>query len=375
VQPTELLYINEVQTVNSSTIHDLQWEYDQWVEIFNPNPYQVDLANYSFSVGSNVWTIANNNPYRTIIPANGFGIYWFDGDTQDDTNHSPYLLPISNATIILKGPDGAVVDSYAYTSISANTSWGRSSDGAPSSIVFNVPTPRVSNSSTFIAPDMVVINEVMPANQTDTLDNAGQLEDWFEFYNPLNHPANLGGYYVTDDPDNPQKWRIPVDFVDSVTIDTHSWMLFWADDDASQGVRHAAFKFSNNGEYCGLYGSDGFTLVDEIKWNHINPDTSYGRVTDGAAQWVEFWNTTPEYSNGQGSISVAEIENVSMHVYPNPSHDRFFFSEISNVTLYDIAGNKLNCYQRVQSVDASSWTSGLYLLRDDKGNTYRVIKN
>jgi Secretion system C-terminal sorting domain len=160
-----------------------------------------------------------------------------------------------------------------------------------------------------------------------------------------------------------------------VTVASHDWILFWADDDAAQGVRHATFKFSNNGEYCGLYGSDGFSLVDEIRWNHINPDTSYGRLTDGAAQWVQFWNTTPEYSNAQGSVGVLANEKATLHVYPNPAHDRIFFAANINATVYDIAGNKLEYLNRVQSVDVSSWTCGVYIIRDDLGNTYRIIKN
>ncbi|MFN5621554.1 MAG: lamin tail domain-containing protein, partial [Flavobacteriales bacterium] len=185
VQPNDLLFINEVQTINTTTYDDLEGEFDPWFEIFNPNTHQVNLANYTLNINGTDWTVPGTRPVRTVIPPGGFMLIWCDNDITDDVNHSPLQLPLEGATIQLIGPDGTtVVDTYSYPAIPADHSWGRAADGATTSIEFNSPTPTVTNQLIVIQPEDVVINELLSANQNGILDEVGELEDWFEIYNP-----------------------------------------------------------------------------------------------------------------------------------------------------------------------------------------------
>ena len=305
VQGNDLVFINEVQPINTSTYDDLQNEFDPWFEIYNPNPFQVNLANYSISInGGTPWTVPSTRPARTVIPPNGFLLVWCDNDLADDVNHCPLELPVQGANIQIVGPNGnTVMDSYSYPTTIADHSWGRVSDGSSSSMDFSVPTPTVTNQLFVIQPQNIVINELLTANQNGITDNVGELEDWIEVYNPNNFPVNLSGYYFSDDPEVRNKWVVSSSFADSVTVPANGWLLFWADADVEQGVLHADFRLSNNGEYLSLAGPDGYTLADEIQWNYIAPDTSLGRITDGANEWVLFVVSTPEASNNEGIIN------------------------------------------------------------------------
>lgn len=377
IQNNSLLFINEVQPINNSTYDDLENEFDPWFEIYNPNSFQVNLANYSLSInGGPSWTVPNTRPARTVIPPGGFILIWCDNDLADDVNHSPLNLPADGANIELKGPDGlTVIDTYAYPATIADHSWGRISDGSSNSIEFTTPTPTVTNQLIVIQPENIVINELLTANQNGITDNVGELEDWIEVYNPNNFPVNLSGYYFSDDPEVRNKWVVSSSFPDSVTVPANGWLLFWADADVEQGVLHADFRLSNNGEYLSLAGPDGYTLADEIQWNYIAPDTSLGRITDGADEWVLFIVSTPEASNNQGTINLIESSTTSLLAYPNPTNNILFFNRAIDFNAFDLSGKLIEAHKNTRSVDASRWPSGIYILQTNDGNCLRVMKN
>ncbi len=64
-------------------------------------------------------------------------------------------------------------------------------------------------SSLFCSAQTLHINEIMADNQTGTMDEFNQQEDWVEIYNS-GGVFNLAGCYVSDDPDSLTKWQIPV---------------------------------------------------------------------------------------------------------------------------------------------------------------------
>ncbi|MBT3250469.1 MAG: hypothetical protein HN729_05755 [Candidatus Marinimicrobia bacterium] len=55
----------------------------------------------------------------------------------------------------------------------------------------------------------VIINEVMSANSTIISDEDGDYSDWIELYNYGESPVNLGGFALSDDVDEPDKWILP----------------------------------------------------------------------------------------------------------------------------------------------------------------------
>jgi len=375
----QLLFVNEVQPENSGIYHDPEFEFDPWLEIYNPNSFQVNLGGYYLSVigTPSQWPIPTNEPYNTVIPAYGYRVFWCDNDPASGADHIGLSLNPTGGTATLTGPDGLTpVSSLTWGALSPGQSAGCSTDGSPNIITFNPATPINSNSLIFITPEPVVINEVMANNTLTFIDNFAQFEDWVEIYNPLGHAVNLGGYFMSDNSNNPRKWQIPSLFTDSVTIQPYSWLTFFADGKVSQGVRHCDFSLDNNTEFVGLYSPDGLTRVDEIVWEHMGADTSLGRLTDGNSEWINFIVTTPDFSNNLGVISVQEM-NASkkiFSVYPNPTRGIVQCSKKSNIRVYSIQGNLVETLSGVWQINFSNYGAGIYFVTDEEGNKLRIIK-
>ena len=87
-----------------------------------------------------------------------------------------------------------------------------------------------------VQPQPVVINEVLTASvaslETRVRDSADdsfrrgteEIFDWIEVKNPFDAPLSIGGFYLTDDPDELTKWQIPA----GTSIEANGHLLFFA---------------------------------------------------------------------------------------------------------------------------------------------------
>jgi hypothetical protein len=367
----ELLFINEIQTANTQTIHDLSFEYESWIEIYNPNTFQVNIAGYVVNAGGSNYTIPSNNPIETIIPPGGFRNLWFDNDLTQGALHVGLSLP-SSGSVTLYGPNAtSVVSQYNYSTIATDQSWGRTTDGANNSMTYAQPTPTVTNSLFLIAGETLFINEIMAKNLTTLADNFGEYEDWLEIYNPNNYAVNMSGYYMSDNPEVRNRWVVPSAFPDSVTIPAQSWLLYYCDGDNGQGVLHANFSLSNGGEYAGLFSPDGFSLIDEVQWGFIGADTSYGRQFDGDANWIQFLSSTPEASNGTNPNGIMESRENNVTLYPNPAVTEIVLNTKSNIRVYNLSGQLIYQENQATRLDVSKWNVGQYILTSDSGKSVK----
>lgn len=99
----------------------------------------------------------------------------------------------------------------------------------------------------------VIINEMVAANHTGLTDEDGDHSDWIELYNRGRQPVNLAGWFLTDDPAQPQKWPLP-----GVTLAGRDYLLVFASGknraSAHPGSElHTNFKLDQQGEFLGLY--------------------------------------------------------------------------------------------------------------------------
>lgn len=127
-----------------------------------------------------------------------------------------------------------------------------------------------------------VINEVLVDNQTGFMDSYGQRHAWIEIFNNTYRTQDLGGRYLTNDPNNPKKYPIPRGDV-LTKIPPRQHVVFWADNEPFNGTFHVNFKLDPTKEnYIALYENDGKTLLDEIVIPAgIIPDKTYGYAADG----------------------------------------------------------------------------------------------
>ncbi|MEY2407928.1 MAG: hypothetical protein QOF48_598 [Verrucomicrobiota bacterium] len=152
--------------------------------------------------------------------------------------------------------------------------------GAPWSVTFD---PR------FGVPN-IVISELMAANVRTTNDIDGQSSDWIELFNAGVIPVNLDGWFLTDTPFNPAKWRFP-----NYTMAANSYLIVWASGKNRTNVTaqlHASFKLAQNGGYLALLGPET-NVVSEFSPEYPGQenDISYGR--DPADPSLTGFYTTP----------------------------------------------------------------------------------
>ena len=129
--PTQVpeLYINEVMASNLETIADEAGEYDDWVEVYNPGPVDVDMGGLFMTddmEDPGAWLV----PDGVIVPAQGFLLIWADNDPEQGNTHGTFQLSGSGETVGLFALDGVtIIDTVDFPALESDTAYGRIEDG------------------------------------------------------------------------------------------------------------------------------------------------------------------------------------------------------------------------------------------------------
>lgn len=176
----------------------------------------------------------------------------------------------------------------------------------------------------------VVINEICAKNTTFAAAD-GSYYDWIELYNNSAVRVDLSGYGLSDKESKPYKYIIP----DGTTIESGGRLLIFCDSKAETpaGQLMAAFGLSTSGETVTLTDANGVT-VDTVTFGEIDPDVSYGRVTDGSDSFA-YMQTTPNAPNAKGNTITAVVSK------PVLSKDSGFYPDAFSLTLSADSGCKI----------------------------------
>lgn len=157
------------------------------------------------------------------------------------------------------------------------------------------------------------INEYLVYNTNDFEDDYGHKNGWIELFNSSYGTVNIGGCYLTNDPNDLTKYIIPKgDVLTKIKPRQHT--LFWIDNQPFRGTFHVNFTIEESDEIL-LVGSDGRTIIDRIKIiKDIDTNVSYGRINDGIGPrdgsdgWQILSRTSPSTNNsGAGKESASTI--------------------------------------------------------------------
>jgi len=140
------------------------------------------------------------------------------------------------------------------------------------------------------------INEIMADNINSLADDFGEYDDWIELYNSGNESVSIGGMYISDDPLNPLKWKIPASNHEKTTIQPGGYLVLWADADTTQGILHLGFKLDKNGETVILTSNDEKTLISSMDFGKQHHNKSYGDFPDGSLS-RKYMPATPGTAN------------------------------------------------------------------------------
>ena len=151
------------------------------------------------------------------------------------------------------------------------------------------------------------LNEYLVINTSDFQDDFGQHNAWFEIFNASYGTVDIGGCYLSDDPNNLKKYAIPGgDVLTQVPPRQH--ILFWADNQPFRGTFHTNFDLMDADEIIFTKG-DGSSIIDRIKVEKCLKDStlanvSFGRTQDGEGSidgegegWAVLERTSPSTNN------------------------------------------------------------------------------
>ncbi len=279
----------------------------------------VDVAPNGF-----VLLVSNKALFESVytVPAGVPVIQWTAGQ-----------LSNSGETIQLLDAAGAVIQSFAYKdswyaqtdgdgfsltmlnpSSTDMTLWSQKSGWAPSTFTGGSP----GQAETPLAPGSIVINEILAHSH----DNA---PDWIELYNTTDSPISVGGWYLSDDADNPQGYQIP----DGLFVPKNGYLVLY--EDTHFGT---AFRLSENGEEVCLTAAvggvlTGYSVTQEFGASETG--VSFGRYqkTSGGYDFVSMTSNTPNAANAAPLVGPVVITEIMYNPLSNGDAE---YVEIQNIS-------------------------------------------
>lgn len=152
------LFINEIQVSNVDMYLSPVWNYDAWMEFYNPTDTTISLFHCYFSDDP---LVPKKFPvtWQFDVPAHGYAVMWL-GKHEDS---APHLVPLDADC---DGGWYGIYDRYAnlllsitYPKAVTRASWARTTDGGDNWGLTAEPTPGASNVSSTFASEMVAAPE------------------------------------------------------------------------------------------------------------------------------------------------------------------------------------------------------------------------
>ena len=286
------LRITEISAVETGYIRE-HGVFADWVEIYNSGAQTADIG--GFSLSDNIGNTKYRFPEGTSIAAGEYLVVYCSTLVTDSTVAPFGLSKYGAETVVLKDANGLVVEIVETVSMDLGSQI-LCDDGSWSNT--DTPSPGYPNTAdgyaAFIheigaSSGVIRISEVMSDSIALLPDCDGDFSDWIELYNAGNQPVNLDGWYLSDDPQSPQKWSFP-----SLTIPAGERAIIYCSgkDGVFDGEIHTSFSLSASGESLVLSSYLG-QRIHSVIFGKAEPNRAF--VFNG--ELTETMKPTPGFSN------------------------------------------------------------------------------
>ena len=181
------LIVNEIMACNVDEFVSPAWNFDGWVEFYNPTDQAVSLADCYMSDNALEplkWQMPSN---ASTVPAHGFCVVWFDSNGIAPQN-APFKLDVDGGTILVSDDTGKLVVEQSYPSGMERVSYARITDGGTTWGFAVQATPGESNAATTYADQQL---------EAPVVDQPSQLFNGSLTVN-VTIPTGCKLYYTTD---------------------------------------------------------------------------------------------------------------------------------------------------------------------------------
>ena len=122
----------------------------------------------------------------------------------------------------------------------------------------------------------------MSAGNSVFINDYYKKNDWIELYNTTSQDIDLAGMYLTDNPDNLQKYQITaLETEGSTIIPAHGFKVIWADKLNPMTQLHASFKLANADNECVILSAEDLSWSDCLTYSAHSGEETVGRYPDG----------------------------------------------------------------------------------------------
>ena len=144
-----MLYINEIMADNVTAVSDENGDFDDWIELYNPNAEEVFIGGlYITNDASDLGKYQIPGTSLASIMASSHELIWADGESSEGDLHTNFQLDSEGGYVAISYEDGCeltILDSIDYTALEEDQSYGREEDGSSVWVVFEVSTPGAMN--------------------------------------------------------------------------------------------------------------------------------------------------------------------------------------------------------------------------------------
>lgn len=285
------LVINEVLAVNRS-LAQYGTAFPDLVELYYDGPAALSLSGMSLSDDP-------TQPAQFVFPADAtihpgqYLVLYADTGASDAGLHLGFALNAEGDALYLYDRTGELIDSVVFGQQLPDLSIGRV--GPQGQWHLTTPTLGQANVAYPLGDSRTVkINEWLA--DSDVLFAS----DFIELYNPNPDPVDLGGLYLTDNPQTqPHKHAIrPLSFLAGA-----GYGVFWANNTNDPGC--VPFHLSADGEMIGLLDAQA-NVVDQILYVPQTTDFSEGRAPDGSVKIAVLPLPTPGLENPAAQTTASD---------------------------------------------------------------------
>ena len=110
-----VLIINELMASNAGVVMSPAYNFDSWIEVYNPTEQTIDLAGMYLSNDADNLTLWQMPKDIGSVPAKGFLVVWLGSDDILGTQ-APFKLDCDGGTICLSDPSGKLITKENYPS-------------------------------------------------------------------------------------------------------------------------------------------------------------------------------------------------------------------------------------------------------------------
>ncbi|HJS07349.1 MAG TPA: lamin tail domain-containing protein, partial [Pirellulales bacterium] len=308
----------------------------EFVELLNTGTSTVNLNGFQISEGIS-YTFGNQTlaAGQRIVVAKNVAAFQSRYGSSVTLAAGTFSGSLNNAgeELRLHGSFGEILQSFTYDN---SGDWPGRADGNGSSLEIIDPlgdetdpdnwrssrefggTPGAAGAGPVSG---IVVNEVL--THTDP-----PLVDAIEFYNPTATAINIGGWYLSDDNDNYQKYRIP----GGTVIASGGYLVI---DETQFGQGSTGFGLnSSEGDDVWLLEADQagklLNFIDHVEFNAAANGESFGRWPNGSGDLYPMTSRTLGAANSGPRIGQLVISEVMYN--PQSGNDDLEFVELLNIT-------------------------------------------